>query len=689
MKKTLVLLLSLSILFWITTASNCWTSWKCLTSSSTQEVTQAKKALWNKASIFESLIPLFKAKDKETQDAVRALLVIFKSSRDPYTRNIGIYFEYLIEIAYWAEDSDSNSSDSNSEDSNSNNNNDQEENNTPVSNWTISIASTSSNSTVIREGTNAELISFSVTVKDRSYNLKNLEAYFWGNTNGISSTTLEIDWSAVETARISSNKISFNNLDESLTIWKHTFTLKANVSSGKFTVEKVTIGKWNDALSKSLGITKLVAKAYPILSSRISWDDLVITIKNPSDSYEDVRLLGFAIKWWSISSASINDKNIDLKQWVNKSISNMWIELAAWDSTELRLQAAKGTIQVNAIKISVDWNTYVITNNYSNIGKWSSFKITPSRDYNWMPINTYVNSSETDIIGVDYQSESTTDEEDNNDNNQPSDNKPTSEITIATQSASSTVILDGSNTELATFTATVKNGSYDLNKVTIELWDGVPSLANQSITLQIDGQSVASTNYDGSSSIIISNLNETLAVGKHQFVVNANANIDNNWRVLVEIKSAKLNNDVTKTLSIKKLITKAYPVIRASVSSDELILKIENPKDNNEDFEIVGFDVSGKVVTAAFDDNEIKDVVNTNKEIAARELSLADWDSTELRLQAARSETIQVTAIIIKVDWKMIKISNDYTNVGKWSSFKVTAWDNGSKNWYYIENLSL
>ena len=61
------------------------------------EVAKAKRELWSKAAIFESLVPLFKAKDQKTQENVKALLKTFKKSRDAYTRNIWIYFGYLVE----------------------------------------------------------------------------------------------------------------------------------------------------------------------------------------------------------------------------------------------------------------------------------------------------------------------------------------------------------------------------------------------------------------------------------------------------------------------------------------------------------------------------------------------------------------------------------------------------------------
>ena len=119
-------------------------------------------------------------------------------------------------------------------------------------------------------------------------------------------------------------------------------------------------------------------------------------------------------------------------------------------------------------------------------------------------------------------------------------------------------------------------------------------------------------------------------------------------------------------------------VISASTSSTDLTLKITNPEDNNEDFEIVGFKVSGKVTSASFNDSTITNLSGLNEEIATKQVSLADGDSTELVLAAGYRQTVQVTSIFIKVDWQTFEINSDYTNVGKWSSFKVSAGDNGS-----------
>ena len=62
-----------------------------------EDVERAREELWSKAAIFESLVPLFKSKDEKIQTNVKNLLKSFESSKDAYTRNIGIYFWYLVQ----------------------------------------------------------------------------------------------------------------------------------------------------------------------------------------------------------------------------------------------------------------------------------------------------------------------------------------------------------------------------------------------------------------------------------------------------------------------------------------------------------------------------------------------------------------------------------------------------------------
>lgn len=60
------------------------------------EAELAKSALGSKASIIESLVPIIKSKDSETQQKVGLILESFKASKDEYTRNVGIYLDYLL-----------------------------------------------------------------------------------------------------------------------------------------------------------------------------------------------------------------------------------------------------------------------------------------------------------------------------------------------------------------------------------------------------------------------------------------------------------------------------------------------------------------------------------------------------------------------------------------------------------------
>ena len=254
--------------------------------------------------------------------------------------------------------------------------------------------------------------------------------------------------------------------------------------------------------------------------------------------------------------------------------------------------------------------------------------------------------------------------------------------TIASASASTSIILDGANSEILSFTTTVKDGTYDLTWVKVTLDSAVAALDWQSMTLEVDGSSVGSKTYTGQDYIIIDNLNEPLAAWKHTFTVKANANVDNAGSATVSVKKVSLNWDEAngKTMSVKKLIVKAYPVISATTSSPTLTLKISNPVDNNEDFEIVGFEVDGNITYASFDGTTISDVTAMNTEIAAKELSLSDGDEVELVIDAAKNTTVKVTGIAIKIDGKVIVINSDYTTVGKWSNFRVSGGDNGSTN---------
>jgi hypothetical protein len=151
-----------------------------------------------------------------------------------------------------------------------------------------------------------------------------------------------------------------------------------------------------------------------------------------------------------------------------------------------------------------------------------------------------------------------------------------------------------------------------------------------------------------------------------------------------------LNSDTAKSLSVKKLIAKAYPVISATTKDADLTLKIENPKDNNEDFEIVGFKVDGKITSASFNDSSIAfaDLANLNTIINNKQVSLADGDSTELVLSAKKNSTVQVTAIIIRIGTNCVEISSDYTNVGKWTNFKVSAGDKGSDDYKEVTAIT-
>lgn len=61
-----------------------------------KEAELGKSALGAKASIIESLVPVIKSKDSETQQKVSLILETFKASSDEYTRSVGFYLSYLL-----------------------------------------------------------------------------------------------------------------------------------------------------------------------------------------------------------------------------------------------------------------------------------------------------------------------------------------------------------------------------------------------------------------------------------------------------------------------------------------------------------------------------------------------------------------------------------------------------------------
>ena len=60
------------------------------------EIELVKTTLGSKASIIESLIPIIKSKDSDTQKRISQILDSFKASKDGYTRSVGIYLSYLL-----------------------------------------------------------------------------------------------------------------------------------------------------------------------------------------------------------------------------------------------------------------------------------------------------------------------------------------------------------------------------------------------------------------------------------------------------------------------------------------------------------------------------------------------------------------------------------------------------------------
>lgn len=66
------------------------------TTQAKEEAEIAKRNLWEKALVIESLATAIKSKDLFTQEKIKQILQAFKISSDNYTKNIWIYLDYLL-----------------------------------------------------------------------------------------------------------------------------------------------------------------------------------------------------------------------------------------------------------------------------------------------------------------------------------------------------------------------------------------------------------------------------------------------------------------------------------------------------------------------------------------------------------------------------------------------------------------
>ena len=260
------------------------------------------------------------------------------------------------------------------------------------------------------------------------------------------------------------------------------------------------------------------------------------------------------------------------------------------------------------------------------------------------------------------------------------------DLSLSTTNSSSSVVKDWSNSELISFTTQVKNGSFELGSVKVNFSGYVDILDGESISLEIDGSTVDSETYHKTNDYVTINwLNETLEVWKHTIAIKSNLNAsgnDSKFKIKT-VELANTANTITKTLSSNatKLVVKAFPTISASTSNEDLILKITNPSDSDENIDILGIGVNGKVVTASLNDKTLTvsgSATAFTDSITWANVSLWAGESTEFRIQAAKSSTVQVTSMRLKAWNQTYVLTSDYTNVGKWTSFKVSGGDKGS-----------
>ena len=375
-------------------------------SSNASEIENACNDLWKSASILESLVPLFEKKDAKVQTNVRNLLEQFKKSSDAYTRNIGLYFWYLVDKSSSTkqeEKKDSSSETDKKDQEKESSSEKKEESSSSSSSSEIEPVQITVSSSVVKDGWNAELLSLPLNVKYGSYWVKDIiyTVQWLNNTHVI----LEIDGSSVDSTTVEGNTISFTDLNETLAVWKHIITLRADLDA-EVHIQEIKMNKfilnnsyWSQ-LTKNLDLVKLVARAYPTLTSSTSSDDLILTVNIPDEMEDDVEILWFLVDWYAITAA-FNEQVVDLSAGTSLKdlISEKGVTLRAWDSTEFRIQAVwNDTLRVKWIIFKVNERTYVVNDRFLNVWKWVEFKVT---SHSWgLPASNYklVSSSDDTTI---------------------------------------------------------------------------------------------------------------------------------------------------------------------------------------------------------------------------------------------------------------------------------------------------
>ena len=197
----------------------------------------------------------------------------------------------------------------------------------------------------------------------------------------------------------------------------------------------------------------------------------------------------------------------------------------------------------------------------------------------------------------------------------------------------------------------------DLENKNIRIAPSFPSLEDleiatevlSDVTLKIDGKSVDTQGVVGTT--VTYPINETLAVGKHTISFEGNLNVSETAaKNKIIISKVDLGGDkaADSKLNITKYVAESFPTLSAKTSSDDLILTISNPKDSDEDITVLGFGIKWDIVSASIDGESIAIDKDFNDQIAAKAKSIAAGNSIELRVQAAKSSTVQVNAIKVK-----------------------------------------
>ena len=247
-----------------------------------------------------------------------------------------------------------------------------------VDSASITIANQNAVSSVVVEGSNAELTRFTTTVRDGTVVINTVT--LTGDFTGLTSATLQIGNDTFESdyPMVNTGTLTFSNMNESMSDGSANFIFTTNINTDGMTtgmllkVSGVTLTLDGAApVSRTLNATYLVTKGFPVLS-RISDSNNRLVFRITNSSSEPITIVNSDIVYAGAGAgAGVLNGQLD---------PTFSVTLDPGQAVEAEVPVTSGTVSVSSVKYSIVeagiTYTYTLTNQYANVARWGDLQAT-------------------------------------------------------------------------------------------------------------------------------------------------------------------------------------------------------------------------------------------------------------------------------------------------------------------------